>query len=382
MSDPRVVRFPAPAIEPFRPFYASQLEGQPLKPREWLIDSVLMRGTVCLLTGAPKIGKSLLLQQLLTGCATGQPWLGCDTVHCRAFGLFTEDPSDELARRQADINAHYGISAADLELDLSWDAREGRDALLVEFERYTDRLVFTPLWHQLWSFVRDEGIEVVGLDTAAVIFGGNENFRRQVTSFMRELVSMAVKINGAIVLNAHPSKSGPNSYSGSTAWLASSRFALSLGRPADYDEETGQPRDARILRGLGSNYSAGLQTQRLGYRNGVFDVADDPGSGRRRQPLTVQERIDLRYRMLIGIKRIMQNGGEVVADELNPKSAPNRARRSTDGEINRVSLNDLYKAQEDLLDAGQAVRVEVGKRCLLRPVEGPYYPDERPWAGA
>ena len=55
---------------------------------------VLMRGTVCLLTGVPKIGKSLLLQQGLTGCATGQPWLGRDTVGCRAFGLFTEDPSE------------------------------------------------------------------------------------------------------------------------------------------------------------------------------------------------------------------------------------------------------------------------------------------------
>ena len=106
--------------------------------------------------------------------------------------------------------------------------------------------------------MRDEGISLVGLDTAAVVFGGNENFRGQVTSFMRALVAAAVGMNGAIILNAHPSKSGPNSYSGSTAWLASARFALSLGRPADYDEESGEPRAARVLRGLGANYSAGL----------------------------------------------------------------------------------------------------------------------------
>jgi len=369
----------ARAVDVFQPFYASQLEGWVPTPREWLIDGVLLRKSVCLLAGPPKIGKSLGLQQLLTSSATGLPWLGREALHCRAFGLFTEDPGDELARRQVDINAHYGRSAADLELNLSWDAREGREATLIEFGRYDDRPIYTPLWHQLWAFVASEGIEVVGIDTAAVTFGGNENSRAQVTAFMRELHRQAIAINGAIVLCAHPSKSVPGSYSGSTAWLASARFALSLNRPADYDEETGEPRDVRLLRGLGANYSAGLATQRLEYRDGVFEASGDAHGSRRRAPLNQTERLDLRYRLLQGLKRVMENGAQVVADEMHPKSMPSRARRVP--ELSRVALNDLYRAQAEMLQAGQVVRVAVGRWCLLRPAEGPGYPDERPWAG-
>jgi len=371
----------APAIDPFIPTYASQLEGWVPTPRPWLIDGVLLRKTVTLFAGPPKIGKSLLLQQLLTSVATGLPWLNREVIRCRAFGLFTEDPDDELRRRQLDLNVLVDRSPADLELDLSWDAREGKDALLVEYEKFSDRPKFTPLWDQLWDFVREEGIEVVGIDTAAVVFGGNENFRGQVTSFMRELVKQAIAINGAIVLTAHPSKTGANSYSGSTAWLGSSRFAMSLGRPADYDPELG-PHHQRVLRGLGANYGAGLIAERIEYHDGVFVPSEPEEQQHKRGPLNSVERLDLRYRLLIGLKRVLQNAAVVPADEMSPQSMPNRARRSPDPQINRVALNDLYFAQQELLESGQVVRVEVGRRCLIRPADGPFYRDESPYIPA
>ncbi len=383
MSD-RVVNLrpnQAPPIEPFQPTFASQLEGWEPKPREWLIDGVLLRKTVCLFAGPPKIGKSLLLQQLLSSVAAGIPWLGREVIHCRAFGLFTEDPDDEVKRRQLDINALYERSPADFELGLSWEAREGKDALLVEYEKFSDRPRFTPLWHQLWNFVREEGISVIGIDTAAVVFGGNENFRGQVTSFMRELVKMAIAADGAVVLTAHPSKTGANSYSGSTAWLGSARFAMSLGRPADYDPDTG-PHHQRVLRGLGANYSAGLVAERIEYQDGVFVPSDVELRQFKRGALNQQERLDLRYRMLIGLRNQLQNGAKVPADTMSPMSMPSRARRSTDPLINRVPLNDLYQAQQDLIEAGQVVRVDVARKMLLRPAEGPYYDGEQPWQPA
>ena len=371
---------PLAAPDRFRPFFASQLEGYVPKPRSWIIDGVLLRRTVCLFAGPPKTGKSLLLQQLLTSTAAGLPWLGREVVQARAFGLFTEDPDEEIKRRQIDINADLDRAPADFELDLAWDAREGKDALLVEFEKFTDRPKFTPLWDQLWSFVEDGGFQVVGIDPTGVIFGGNENWRSQVTNFMRELVKKAVKIDGAIILSAHPSKSGPTGFSGSGAWLASSRFGMNLGRPPDYDPETGQPANARVLRGLGSNYSAGMTSERLEWRDGVFSVVEPENQSRTRPgPLTQTERMDLRYRLLIGLKRVLQNGATVPADEISPQSMPNRARRSSDPQINRVSLNDLNLAQADLIEAGQVVRVEVKRRCLIRPSDGPYYEGEEAW---
>jgi hypothetical protein len=369
---------PQSRLEEFRPTYVSQLEGYTPKPREWLVDGVLMRGTVCLFAGPSKIGKSMLAQHLLSSVAVGDPWLGRTTVQARTFGLFTEDPDEEVRRRQLAINAYYGRAAADFELEMSWEARETKDSMLCTFERFTDKIQFTPLWFQLWNYVHAEGVTVVCLDPASVVYGGNENFRGQVTAFMRALVKEAVKMNGVVLLLVHPPKAQQDSYSGSGAWLASSRFAMSFTRPPEYDAITDEPRDIRILRGLGANYGAGMRPERLQYRDGVFEVIDAPEK-HERKPLTFQDRVELRYRLLAGCKKVLQNGGKIPADEMHRESMPSRARRSPDAQINHIPLNDLYVAQAELIDAGQLVRVDVGHRCLLRPADGPYYPAEMPW---
>lgn len=367
-----------PPPEPFEPFFASQMEGRTIRPREWIVDGVLMRKTVLLLAGAPKIGKSLLLQQILTAIALGEPWLGKQTLMARCFGLFTEDPQDEIERREAAILELYDRSPADLELDLSWEAREDKDAIMVEFEKFTDKLKPTPLWYQVTNFCRETGIQVVGIDTAATTFGGNENFRNQVTAYMRAWVKFAVAIDGAVIINVHPSKSNANGYSGTTGWLASARFGLSLGRPPEYDPDTGEPRAIRVLRGLGSNYSAGVTAERLRFERGVL-VPDDPPPERRRKPLTTVERVELEFRLLEGLRRVRENGGAVPADEMAASSLPNRARRSADANLRGIALNDMYLAQQALIDSGRVMRVEAARKCMLRPADGTPYPAEKPW---
>lgn len=385
-GDPRdrgkIVRLPGPKLEQFRPFYASQMEGWAPVERQFIVDGLMMPKTVALFSGPPKIGKSLLLQQILTACALGESWLGRKCQRMRAFGLFAEDPEEELVRRQIDINRYYDRSPADYELDLSWDAREGKDATLINFGR-DEQPEFTALWHQLWAFVQDCGFQVIGLDTAAAVFGGNENFRNQVTYFMRALVQQAVLINGLVILTAHPNKMTPNGYSGTTAWLGSSRFGMSLQRPPEWDAEAETPRDVRSLRPLGANYGTPMRSERVRYDRGIWELDDVPASAaggkRKAAPLTSIERQDLEYRLLQGLRYVLQNGAEVPADESSPKSMPARARRSPEPMLNRISIADLSAAQRALIETGRVVRVEVAKKCLIRPAEGPAYRDEKPW---
>lgn len=367
-----------PRLEEFRPTYVSQLEGYTPKPREWLIDGVLLRGTVGIFAGPSKIGKTILAMQALSSLALGLPWLGRSTVQARTFGLWTEDRDDEVRRTQLAINASLGRAAADFELEMSWDARAEKDSVLVTFERFTDRPQFTPLWFQMWNYVHAEGVTVVCIDPASVIFGGQENWKSHVVPFMRALVKEAVRMNGVVLLLVHPPKADHDTFSGSGAWLASSRFGMSLTRPPEYSAATDEPRNIRLLKGLGANYGAGMRPERLEYRDGVFEVIAPPEHSDRK-PLTLNDRIELRYRLLAGVKRVLQNGGRVPADEMHRESMPARARRSPDAMINRIPLNDLYVEQQALLDAGQLVRVNVGQRCLLRPADGPYYSTETPW---
>lgn len=381
-----VVPFPRPrqadpddAVRPLRPFYTGQMDGREPAPREWLIDGILLRGTLLILSGAPKIGKSLLAQQALASLAIGADFLGRATVQSRSYGLFCEDPQSELERRQLAILAHHDLAPADVDMEMSWDSRDGEECTLVTFDRFSSRPKFTRLWNNLWNLVEDEGIRVVGIDTAAAVFAGNEMARDQVTAFMRALQTKAKEIGGAVILNAHPNKSNPNGMaSGTTAWLASARAGLSLGRPQDYDFDTGQPANIRVLRGLGSNYAAGITSERIEYQDGVF-VPAEPDHRGKRGPLSLIEKQELRYRLLAGLKRIVLNGAIVPADEFDSRSLPARARRQTDPAICLVPLNELYRAQQELIDSGLAVRVKVGRTIAIRAHDGPYYAGEEPF---
>jgi len=366
----------APAVEPFQPYYAAQLHDYTPKSREWLVDSLILRGTVALFTGPAKIGKSILLQQLLTAVSLGHEWLGHATVPCRAFGLFTEDSQDELARRQIAINIYYEIDPADYEINYSWESRDTKDGTLVSFDGYLDLPLFTPLWHQMWRHCDDDGIQVLALDPTGVVYGGNENNRRQVTVFVRELHKQAARREGAIILSAHPSKADPRGYSGSTAWLGSVRFAMSLQRPPDYDENTGDEH-ARVLRGLGGNYSASRVNDQLRWDRGLYVLDGDAV-----KPVKLDQvgRQDLEYRLLQGIRRIVEQGGRIDSDEMSSRSAPSRARRSA--EYKSIPLNELYRAVDQLLITGRVIRVEVDRKAVLRPAEGPAYNSEKPWGGS
>jgi RecA-family ATPase len=367
----------APRLEPFVPFFAAEIEGKVIKPRDWIVDNVVMAKTVCLFAGPPKSGKSLMIQQLLTAVALGQPWLDRQTKKVKTFGLFAEDPQDELERRQHDILKHYGSNAADLELDFSWIARDEQDSTLIEFEKYTDKPVFTPLWRQMWNYIRDEGVQLVGIDTAGATFGGNENFRRQVTIFMREIVREAARANGAgVILSAHPSKSGPNSYSGSTAWLGSARFAMSMQRPKDYDEETGQPSNTRVLRSLGANYTAAHHADDLRWDKGVF-VMDGETRKPLRHVVNAQDRRDLDYRMLAYLRRLVQTGIIVPVDDASAMSLPQRAKKAAVSAFD-APVREFADSVDRLIKSGQVRLVDIRGRAVIRPADM-ILPGEKEW---
>jgi len=343
-----------------------------------------LRGTVTLLAGDGKIGKSLLLQQFLSCAAMGMPCIGKHIVKCKSFGYFCEDTHDWLARRQFDINAALGVEMPDYEQNYSWESRADRDCVLANFEYGRMQLttgVADGWWRMLWAHVDEAGSELIGIDTARAVFAGNELNASQVTPFMRALQAEAVKRNAAVILLAHPPKADRNGFAGSGAWLNSARHGISLRRPPDYDEETDEPRFKRILRGLGANYSAGRSSDTIVWRDGVFvsDEAQPP-----RNPITSIDKNDLDWRVLAGMRRIVANNGPIPADWAHPLSMPNRAKkRNRDGtrrELDNVPYNALYDCQDRLLARGLAVRVRFKRQCCIRPATDCKYDGEEPWA--
>ena len=240
--------------------------GQAIPDRPWLVDGLIPRRVVTMLGGDGGLGKSLLAQQLLTACATGTAWLARETMSCRSLGVFCEDDRDELHRRQANINRHYGIEFADLG-DLNLSSRVGDDSVLLEWERewFTGRE--TPIYDQILNYCRDNGVQCLVLDSLHDVFAGNENKRPHARQFINALRDIAIAIDGAVIVTAHPSLSGRASgtgEAGSTAWHNAVRSRLYL------KSEDGEDDDIRVLKTMKSNYGRRGKEMRLKWIDGVF----------------------------------------------------------------------------------------------------------------
>jgi hypothetical protein len=140
-------------------------QGRAIPERQWIVDGWVPKGHVTSLYGDGGAGKSLLARQLMTPCAIGRSWLGLRTTPCRAFGMFAEDDEDELVRRQAAVNAHYGIDFRDL-CNLRAMSRVGEDALLITFGR-SGEPILTDFLAQLLDAALGFGAQLMVIDTAA-----------------------------------------------------------------------------------------------------------------------------------------------------------------------------------------------------------------------
>jgi RecA-family ATPase len=223
-------------------------------------------------------GKTLLAQMLATACALpNAKWLGLPVRHCKSVLQFCEDDTDEMWRRQEDINRFYGCTFADLSA-MRWLPRLGFDNTLMTFEKACARL--TPLHAELLRVIQDHGSQLNITDTLADIFGGNENDRTQARAFVQTaLGSIARQTGGAVMALAHPSLSGINTgtgSSGSTGWIGTFRSHLFLVSPKAEEGEPADP-DARVLTRGKANHSRRGETIELRWCNGAFTVTGSSG---------------------------------------------------------------------------------------------------------
>jgi RecA-family ATPase len=108
--------------------------------------------------------------------------------------------------------------------------------------------------------------QLIILDTASDMYDADENVRRHVRRFIRMLRRIAIKLDAAVWLTGHVSRSGTSDdsgQSGSTDWHNNVRNRLYL--KTDSDDE-----DRRILKPMKSNYGPKGAPILLRWRDGVF----------------------------------------------------------------------------------------------------------------
>ncbi len=258
---------PPPVVDPL------SLYGQVIPAKQWIVEDWLPVGYATLCYGKDGSNKTLLSQQLMTACATGMPWLGMQVTECRSYGFFCEDGEDDIALRQSAINARLGIGFQDVG-NMRWTCPVGDDNRLIKFERGDPML--TDRFHWLREEILSFEAKLAVIDTAGTVFGGNEIDRGQVTAFVGQvLTSLARDMNGAVLLNAHPSRTGRltgSGDSGSTAWSASARSRWYVTKPAEEGIGGEEDPNVRMLTRVKSNAASAGVSIRMVWRDWFLEV--------------------------------------------------------------------------------------------------------------
>jgi hypothetical protein len=326
-----------------RPLRWMDLEGEAPPVRTWRISHWLTSGPT-LLAGSGGVGKTLIAQTIATALALGRSFI--DEIHESAPVLFwaCEDDHDELWRRQVAICRYFGVLMGELEGKLIIEPRLGRDNTL--FSLTYGAPVWTPLRDELKQQLGDYGARILFLDNIGQTYGGKENDRYQVTTFVNGLAGLAPDVSPVIM--GHPAKAAESEFSGSTAWENSVRMRWYMGyKLPDQKLEEGETEDpnTRYLAKRKTNYSD-KDYRKLEFRDGLF-VPDVNGPGEFARRYGYHERMENAAACIIhALERLAQASVRTTDSRNSPDYLPRKMREAklaadyTDKEL-REALSKL-----------------------------------------
>ena len=340
-------------------------QGKEPPPRPWLVPGWIPREEVTLLYGVGGAGKSILSLQLMVSAALGRPWAGQLVEPAKCLYFSCEDNGNEIWRRLAKILPAYDADCADISgmVGLIDRAREPDNALMAYMtpESGYGRSPFetTTMYESLYRDAVEFGAGLVVIDSLYNAFGGNENSRNEANNFLNSLARIAADLDGgrggAIVVLAHPSKSGRETGEGGvTAWSDACRSRLQFRRPEIAADEP-EDNDARELICRKMNFGPDGEVLDLRWNDGVF-VRESKGGGGLVDTLDRNNRArEAEAAFLAGLDALASQGRRTNIH----KNQPNYAPRLMLGLSCCVGFRkmDLERAMQRLFDQG-LIRVE------------------------
>ena len=326
-------------------------EGVP--PREWGLRDLFPLRNVALLSGEGAAGKTLLLLQLGVAHALGRDWIGTLPEPGKFLYFGAEDETDEIHRRLADILMHYRADFPDLQGNLHLLTFAGEDAVLGHAD-HTGLLKPTPLFERLMKAAIEIKPVLIGIDTSADLFAGNENDRTQVRRFVGLLRKMSIAANAYIVVNSHPSLTGISTrtgLSGSTGWHNSVRARAYLTTVKTDKDEEPDP-NLRTLEFKKNNYGPIARSIALRWERGVYVPVAGIGSLDR---LAAEQRADQLFLKLLDR---FNRQGRNVSDKPGPSYAP--ARFANEAEAKAAGIGKAGLASLSLALLWQILTIDRG----------------------
>jgi RecA-family ATPase len=226
---------------------------------------------------------------------------------------------------------------------------------MMEFDGQDGKGETTEFYDQVLTHARDFGARIVVLDSLHDLFVGNENSRPQARQFINALRRIAIEIDGAVLLTAHPSLSGRatgTGEAGSTAWNNTVRSRLYLTDPSVKDDEAPDP-NRRILATKKANYGPRGTDIDLEWRNGVFVPIEQAGDALTSIELSLVDKA-----FLTCLDALAARKTKVSEKPQSGNYAPKVMARMP--ERGKHGGRALTKAMHRLFAAGQIVNQEFG----------------------
>lgn len=199
----------------------------------FVVNQLIPRDEVTLGGGHGGSGKSILFLALAAHVASGKGWDRFDVAQCPVVFISLEDQGVHVMHRLQKIIKTYLLDQDAVASNLQVFDGSASPELMIEVNEFgTHRLMPTQMMREIESAVAGAGLVII--DNASDAYGGNENERRSVRTFIRHLAGIARANKAAVVLLAHIDKAAArdggsgNNYSGSTAWHNSTRSRLAL----------------------------------------------------------------------------------------------------------------------------------------------------------
>lgn len=222
------------------PLDLAALAAQSPTAPNFIIKDWMPCGYATLFAGHGGAGKSYIALALAVHIAAGIPWCGMPVQRRRVLYLSCEDRLSVLHWRLKHICDHLEIDMATLDGCLDVRDLVGHDTIAWQ----PDASGFaTPAYDELAAQFRQSGAHVLVVDGVTDAFGGDENARWAVKSFVNSLLALIDPDEGALLLMAHVNKLTANApaasegYSGSTAWHNAVRARWYLHHETDQDED-------------------------------------------------------------------------------------------------------------------------------------------------
>ncbi len=201
-----------------------------IPPRRWIIDRLLLGGTVTVLTAPGGSGKTTFTIGLALSIATGRPILGmtvCEPGNVWVWNL--EDDLDELERSIGAARQHHSIEDAEIVGKLSVNSALDGSELCTATEGRDGMTLFEPVFDKISAEIKAKGVTVLIIDPFVSSHAVEENSNTKIDKIAKAWARVARATGCAIILVHHTSKAGAGEVSSASARGASALTSAARG---------------------------------------------------------------------------------------------------------------------------------------------------------